>query len=75
MLSINVSRPKKADLSVKRKWRGRSCRIYTRHLLTNVFILSLKKLQDKLKQQRKHLDELDSHIKDLQNQQGGGEQH
>lgn len=36
---------------------------------------SLRKLKEKLQQNRKHLDELDNHIEELQKQQGGGEQH
>ena len=32
---------------------------------------SLKKLREKLSQQRKHLDELDQHIKDLESERGG----
>lgn len=35
---------------------------------------SLRKLKAKLDQQRKHLDELDGHIKELE-KQNGGEQH
>jgi len=32
---------------------------------------SLKKLKEKLSQQRKHLDELDSHIAELEKERGG----
>jgi biotin operon repressor len=35
---------------------------------------SLKKLREKLKLQRQHLDELDKHIEELQ-KESGGEQH
>ena len=38
-------------------------------------IHSLRKLKEKLDSQRKHLDELDNHIKELEKEQGGGEQH
>jgi ATPase inhibitor, mitochondrial len=34
----------------------------------------LKKLKEKLKVQRQHLDELDEHIKELE-KESGGEQH
>lgn len=36
---------------------------------------SLRRLKDKLHAQRKYLDELDGHIKELEKEQGGGEQH
>ncbi|KAK4942517.1 ATPase inhibitor [Elasticomyces elasticus] len=32
---------------------------------------SLRKLKEKLQQQRKHLDELETHIKDLESERGG----
>lgn len=32
----------------------------------------LKKLKEKLNQQRSHLDELESHIKELEKEAGGG---
>ena len=35
---------------------------------------SLRKLKEKLKAERKHLDELDSHIKELESQAGGEQQ-
>jgi hypothetical protein len=75
MPSTNVSRLRKAASSGRRKWRGRILPI--RPFLSPVLPTpdSLKKLQEKLRQQRKHLDELDSHIKELEQQQGGGEQH
>lgn len=39
--------------------------------LANKIILRLKKLKEKLSQQRKHLDELDSHIAELEKERGG----
>ena len=39
--------------------------------LANQIILRLKKLKEKLSQQRKHLDELDSHIAELEKERGG----
>jgi Mitochondrial ATPase inhibitor, IATP len=43
--------------------------------LTDHSVASLRKLKEKLHSQRKYLDELDTHIKELEKEQGGGEQH
>jgi hypothetical protein len=60
-------------LSGRRKWRGTNSNPWSTVPHTDG-VHSLKKLKEKLKIQRQHLDELDKHIKELE-KDSGGEQH
>jgi hypothetical protein len=70
MPSLAASKPARTSSSEKRKWRG-ACRPTPRDIHPYSHEYSLRKLKEKLAAQRKHLDELDSHIKELESERGG----
>ena len=72
------SKPARQSSSERRKWKRASISFIIHNYLPPVkpridrsSPSSLKKLREKLHQQRKHLDELDQHIKDLESERGG----
>lgn len=72
MHSLDASRPARTSSSEKRKWKGPLISLIKMlGSYTHTHGHSLKKLKEKLSAQRKHLDELDQHIKELESERGG----